>query len=52
MGCFTFIVFLISCGCYCSLPLPHGAVGRSEVCDCGISWSYSLFKEILLYVYM
>ena len=23
----------------CSLPLPHGAVGWSVVCDCGISWS-------------
>ena len=22
--------------------LPHGAVGWSVVCDCGISWSYSL----------
>ena len=21
-GCFTFIVFLMLCGCYCSLPLP------------------------------
>ena len=24
------------------LPLPHGAVAWSAVCDCGISWSYSL----------
>ena len=23
----------------CSLLLPHGAVGWSVVCDCGISWS-------------
>ena len=22
--------------------VPHGAVGRSVICDCGISWSYSL----------
>ena len=25
-----------------SVALPRGAVGWSEVCDCGISWSYSL----------
>ena len=24
------------------MALPYGAVGRSAVCDCGISWSYSL----------
>ena len=23
--------------CYCSVALPHVAVGLSEVCDCGIS---------------
>ena len=23
--------------------LPHSAVGWSAVCDCSISWSYSLF---------
>ena len=26
----------------CSVVLPHGAVGWSAVCDCGISGSYSL----------
>ena len=47
-GCFTLIVFLMSCGCYCSLPLPHIDVGWSAVCDCEISWSYSsFFKKIL-----
>ena len=29
-------------GCRCSVSLPHGAFGWSAVCDCGISWSYSL----------
>ena len=24
------------------MSLPHAAVGWSAVCDCGISWSYSL----------
>ena len=30
--------------CYCKYPvaLPHGAVGWSAVCDCGITLSYSL----------
>ena len=37
-GCFTSVVFLMSCYCECSVPaLPHGAVGWSAVCDCGIS---------------
>ena len=24
--CLTFIVFWMSCSCYCSLPFPHGAM--------------------------
>ena len=40
---FTVIVFLLSCGCYCSVFLPQGFLGWSAVCDCGISWSYSLY---------
>ena len=35
-GCFTFIVFLMSYDCHCIVTLPHGAVGWSAVCDCGI----------------
>ena len=33
----------MSCECYCSVALPHGAVGwyMYAVCDCGNSWSYS-----------
>ena len=30
------------CGYKCSLSLPCSAFGWSQVCDCGISWSYSL----------
>ena len=37
LGCFTFI-----CDCYHCMSLP--AVGWSAVCDCGISWSCSLFE--------
>ena len=36
-GCFAFIVFWMSCNCKCPVALPHGAVGPSGVCDCGIS---------------
>ena len=32
----------MSCGYYCSLPVPHGEVVWSEVYDYSISWSYSL----------
>ena len=35
-----YFVFLVSCDCY--VALPHGALGWSAVCDCGISLSYSL----------
>ena len=40
----TLIVFLVplNCDCKCSMALPLGVVGQSAVCDCGISWSYSL----------
>ena len=37
-----FTVFLLSCGCWLSVYLPHDAVGWSAVCYCGNSWSYSL----------
>ena len=40
---FTLIVFLMSCDCLCSVALPRGDIKLSAVCDCGISWSYSLF---------
>ena len=35
--CFVFIVFQMSCYCFCFVALPHGAMGCSAVCDCGIS---------------
>ena len=35
--CFAFIVFGISSYCKCYVALPHGAVGRSAVCDCVFS---------------
>ena len=40
-GCFAWFVFLVSRGgC---VALPRGAMGLSAVCECGITWSYSLF---------
>ena len=41
VSCFTLIVFLMSCDCFCSVALPRGAVGWYAVCDCGIPISYS-----------
>ena len=32
----------MTCGCLCTVSLPHGAVSWSAVCDCHISWSHSL----------
>ena len=47
-GWFAFIVLWMSYCCKCPVALPHGAVSWSAVCDCGISWSYSLFGKIFL----
>ena len=39
---------LMSFDCKCPVSLPHDAMGCAAVCDCGISWSYSLFHVIQL----
>ena len=39
-GCYALFVFLVSRDC--SRALSHDAKCLSAVCDCGISWSYSL----------
>ena len=39
-------LFSLSARCLmtkCSVALPHSVTGWSAVCDCGISWSFSLF---------
>ena len=36
-GRFAIIVLHMYCYYKCSVALPHGAVGWSAVCDCGIS---------------
>ena len=36
-GCFAFIVLRMYFYCKCSVTLPHGAVGWSALCDCGVS---------------
>ena len=46
-GCFAFIVSRMSCYCKCLVALPHGVVGWSAVCDCGISLT-RLGKGIVL----
>ena len=35
-GCFAIVVLQMNCYYKCSVALPHGAVGWSAVCDCGI----------------
>ena len=42
--CFTSIVILLSFGCLCFVSLPNSTLSWSMVCDCGISWAYSIFK--------
>ena len=49
-GCFTFIVFLISCDFKCTVILPLLYRGWSAVCSCGISWSYSLGLHSEFYI--
>ena len=36
-GCFAIIVLQMYCYFKCYVALPHGAVGRFAVCECGIS---------------
>ena len=35
-------MFVLPCGCLCSVSFPCGTNGWSVVCDCDISLSYSL----------
>ena len=37
VGCFAIFVLQRYCCYRCVVALPHGAVGWSAVCDCGIS---------------
>ena len=38
-SCFIYLILLVSCDRYCSVALPHCAVGWSVVGNYGISWS-------------
>ena len=40
-GCFA----LMWCSYPCYVPLPHEDLGQSAVCDCKITWSYSLLER-------
>ena len=45
-GCFALLVILVSRdGC---VTLPKDVTGLSAVCDCGISWLYSLTLFLIL----
>ena len=59
LSCFAIIIMgkrelagLLSCDSQCSVALPHGAMGWSAVCDCGIVLLLfaSIDKFLLLYV--
>ena len=41
MGCFALIVFLVSCGYFCSVTFLRDVVGWSAMCDYGTSCFYS-----------
>ena len=41
-GCFAIVSYRCIVTIKCSVALSHSAVGWFEVCDCGVSWSYSL----------
>ena len=41
------VVVFVSYSCKFFVDLPHGVMGWSAVCDCGIFWSYSLTLFIL-----
>ena len=41
-GSLAFIVLRMSCYCNCSVILPHSAMGWSALCDCDISWFFSI----------
>ena len=43
-------MFLLSCGCQCSVSLTHGAVVWSVVFDYGNFWSFALAFYINLFV--
>ena len=50
-GCFSFIVLLIACGCYCSLPFPHMAVGWSTVPGAGLQCVIMTFPDHTHFLY-
>ena len=42
-GCFSLIVFLLSCDFKYYVYLSHGAVGRFAVCDFVTCWSFPVY---------
>ena len=45
-GFFTFIVFLLSCDCLCTVALPRGATDWSAVCDYAIRMNLFLTQYL------
>ena len=49
---FAFIssfTFLLMCGCLRLVFLTRVAMGKSAVCDCGVTWSYSCFELLSVF---
>ena len=42
------ILYCKSLGYVYFATLPHGAMGWPAVCDCGISWPYSIIFETII----
>ena len=45
-SCFPLNVFLLSCGCLCSVSLLHGGVSWFVICGCGISKTSEYDQEM------
>ena len=41
-----FLFFIMYCFNLCSVFLSHGVMGKYEVCDCAVLWSYKLSLSI------
>ena len=51
-SCPTLIVFMLSCGCQCSEPLPLGAMACSEICNCDVAILTRFQREFLNQIYL
>ena len=50
--CFCCLFDVTTCECYCSLSIPHSAVGWSAVCYCGISSHTCLLFQLFFFCFL